>query len=486
MKFSDAFAMGGRSLKERPLETGLIILGIALSACVASASMLLLGSQRAETARLLQGPAYREIVIQAESGNGPDSASALREIVQGTNDRINFSQSDIDSVLAATATIRYSYKASTDNMRVNGFGGPGGFGGPPGNQASTSPASSASPNASASPAVSAAPDRGPPGGPESNLPQATLADNESLIKPALTEFRNMQVSPEFFQAYGLEADEGSLFTDSDSQNQSAVLILGRNLAAQLFPDQDIKTLVGHKVRLENRIYAISGLLSPPAEKVVTANGTSLASLAFTPVVEMVIKDGNQTIRFSRGNSTLRFAVGNSANLSEASTIMTSYFEKAYGVGKVRISVPFEEARLSRDGFDRLLWVIVAFGVGALLMALINLMNMMLTRALRRQAIMGIMGAMGASQKDLLKMQAIEGSLMSTLGSLLGIAGSLPFYNVLYSAGKNLFGIAGGQAPLDLVALLITAPAILVLGLILALIPAWQSSSVPITVALRSE
>jgi uncharacterized membrane protein YdcZ (DUF606 family) len=40
---------------------------------------------------------------------------------------------------------------------------------------------------------------------------------------------------------------------------------------------------------------------------------------------------------------------------------------------VAITVPFEAAQLSQSGFERLLWIIVAFGVGTLVMALINLM-----------------------------------------------------------------------------------------------------------------
>jgi ABC-type antimicrobial peptide transport system permease subunit len=327
---------------------------------------------------------------------------------------------------------------------------------------------------------------GPPGDPFANQPQASLAAGETLLKPDVSEFRAMSVSPEFFLAYGIETAYGVLFTDTETQNNAATLVLGQGLAAQIFPEVKAADLVGKKVRLENRIWAIAGVLSAEASHIVLSNGTSLSDMAFTPAAETVIRNGDQVIRFNRGNSSLRFAVGNSTELSQAAVSLTAYFEKTYGVGKVRITVPFDEARLSRDGFDRLLWVIVAFGVGALVMALINLMNMMLTRALRRQAIMGIMGAMGASQRDLLNLQAIEGGLMATGGSLLGIALSLPFYGVLYNAGKNLFGIAGGQAPLDLGVLFVTAPAILILGLVLALIPAWQSSSMPITMALRSE
>jgi hypothetical protein len=507
MKFRDTLSMGLRSLKERPLETGLIILGIALSACVASGSLLLLGSQRAQTERLLQGPAFREIVVQPENGNGPESSAALREISQTTEDRVSFSNEDVDNILNSVPQVRYSYKASNNNIRVSGFGGgPGGFmiqaAGPAGNPATNdspppsttpesgtpvSPAPQASPEAAAPEAPAALPEMGPPGGaPFQDQPQAELAADEILLTTELTEFRALAVTPEFFQAYGVQTAFGALFTDTETQSNAAVVVLGQGLAAKLFPTETASSLVGRKVRLENRLWSIAGVLDAASGKVELSNGTALDDLAFTPAADFVLRNGNQVIRINRGNSSLRFAVGSPADLAPAYEALNAYFEKTYGIGKVRITVPFDEARLSRDGFDRLLWLIVAFGTGALLMALINLMNMMLTRALRRQAILGILGAMGASQSDLTKLQTVEGGLMASGGSLLGIGLSIPFYGVLYSAGKNLFGISGGQAPLDPMALAITAPLILLVGLLLALIPAWQSSSTPISAALRSE
>jgi hypothetical protein len=566
MKFRDTLAMGLRSLKERPLETGLIILGIALSACVASGSLLLLGSQRAQTERLLQGPAFREIVVQPENGNGPESSAALREINQATEDRVSFSNEDVDNILNSVPQVRYSYKASNNNIRVSGFGGgQGGFmiqaANPAGNPATTgspspsappesgtsaSPAPQASPEAAAGDPASAGiavtmngkgkvkvvkdkkaaaspeapadqgasaatpdaivplgqtapaapqdlgapaalPEMGLPGGtPFRDQPQAELSAGETLLMAELTEFRAMAVSPEFFQAYGVQTAYGVLFTDTETQGNAAAVVLGQDLAAKLFPAEKAQSLVGRKVRLENRLWSIAGILDEASGKVELSNGTALGDMAFAPAADFVIRNGNQVIRINRGNSSLRFAVGGTADLAPAYEALNAYFEKTYGIGKVRITVPFDEARLSRDGFDRLLWLIVAFGTGALLMALINLMNMMLTRALRRQAILGILGAMGASQLDLTKLQTVEGGLMASGGSLLGIGLSIPFYGVLYSAGKNLFGISGGQAPLDPMVLALTAPLILLVGLVLALIPVWQSSNTPITTALRSE
>ena len=148
-------------------------------------------------------------------------------------------------------------------------------------------------------------------------------------------------------------------------------------------------------------------------------------------------------------------------------------------------MPFDKAQLSQSGFERLLWIIVAFGVGTLVMALINLMNMMLTRALRRQTAMGILAAMGADRQTLASLQGVEGGLMALVGTAIGVGLAIPLYELLYQAGKTLFNLET-KASFDWTALVMVTPALLVLTLVLALLPAWQTSKIEITTALRSE
>lgn len=508
MKALDSFVMGLRSLREHPLETGLLIIGIALASTVASASILLQGSQRIQTDKLLEGPAYREIVVQAARSNNPGANNqSLREVTQDTGPTVNLGDKDVQAVIEQVPSVASAYRFSTEVLRTGTqtaafLGGPGGgamvapaagnngaaaASGSTGNVA-TSNAQSTVPSGrtatDAPPAGEGAPPDGPPQFDQGE--DSTLAEGEELLVTDVETFRSLEATAGFFAAYGIEAGEGMLFTDSDTQARAAMVVLGTRLAKRLFPDMDVKDLVNRKIQLSNRIFTISGILSPASDEVSLASGSLLGDLAITPSNQVIIRNGNQVVTFNRGNSTLRFAVAETKDLDEAVKGLEAYFSTTYGAEAVTITVPWEEANLSRNGFDRLLWIIVAFGLGAFVMALINLMNMMLTRSLRRQAAMGILAAMGAARTDLLALQAVEGATMALAGTALGLLGSIPLYGLLYDAGRNLFGIGQGSAPLDAGVFLITAPILALLSVLMAFIPALQVSRLSISSALKAE
>lgn len=501
--------MGFRALKERPLETGLIVLGITLASCVAAASLLLLLSQKAQSDKILQGPAYREILVSSATDAGQSTARAgITLIDQKATQSFQLDASDLPSAGSQIPQLAYGYRAETNRFRVGNFGGPGG--------GAVAVRATAGGNASAS--ASAAPVTAAAGGTEGQAPSMTVVgpdgkattlqiadlppelrgeavpEGVTLLKPAVDNFQGVNVNPSFFLAYGVSTAEGSLFTDEDAANNASTLVLGPGLAKTLFPDKTTAELVGQKVQLNGRIWTLVGVLEKGSADLSLANGNSLENLAFAPIRQQNFGGfagpggdggpGGPGGGFGQTRN-LRFAVAKVSDLPAATVALTKYFDDKYGEGKVSISVPFDKAQLSQSGFERLLWIIVAFGVGTLVMALINLMNMMLTRALRRQTAMGIMAAMGADRQTLASLQAVEGGLMALVGTVIGVGLAVPLYELLYQAGKTLFNLQT-KASFDWAALLMVTPALLVLTLLLALLPAWQTSKIEITTALRSE
>jgi hypothetical protein len=497
MQTRDTFAMGLRSLKERPLETGLIILGITLASCVAAASLLLLLSQKAQSDKILQGPAYREILVSSASDSGQNARSGITLVNQQAAQSFQLSASDLSAAGSTVPQLAFGYRADNTRFRAGNFGGRGGGG----NFAvrvtngGDAPAPAAAPVATGA----VAPNQVGPGGPGGGGPARAfgfqpeaIPEGVTLIKPTATDFNGVNANPSFFLAYGVSAGQGSLFTDDDAVNNAAVLVLGPNLAKNLYPDLTAEKLVGQKTQLNGRIYTIVGVLENSSAGLSLANGNSLADLAFAPIRQ-------QNFGFAPGapgegggfggnfgqTRNLRFAVAKVADLKEASAALTKFFDAKYGEGKVAITVPFEAAQLSQSGFERLLWIIVAFGVGTLVMALINLMNMMLTRALRRQTAMGILAAMGANRQTLAALQGVEGGLMALAGTVIGVVLAIPLYGLLYQAGRNLFNLQT-KASFDWAALSMVTPGLLIVTLLLAFLPAWQTSRIEITTALRAE
>lgn len=504
MRASEGLRMGVRSLRERPLETGLIVLGIALASCIAAASFILLQSQAAQTERILQGPAFREIVVQAvnqgESAQRDAAAATPIDTTQSQTDRISLSDADLQKVLAQLPAVKYGYRYDTGRVRTSGNGGGGFFGGGPNGggpgpavataagTAGTGRTGTASSATGASGAASAGAGQGGDVGAafRQQYQQETVPAGTVLLKPALDVFREVETSPAFFQAYGVGIAYGSFFTADDAKSGKAVTVLGQALARKLFPDTPVAELVGRKAQIQNRIWTVVGVLDDKAESTAISSGTALSELAFVPATMLAINVGGRTVQIGRAADSMRFAVADSSDLEGAQKSLQSYFDAAYGAGKVKLSVPFESARLSRDGFQRLLWIIVAFGAGTLAMALINLMNMMLTRALRRQGQIGILAAMGSSRFDVARLQLFEGGIMAAAGTLIGFLLAIPLHGVLFSAGMSLFGIEETGTVIDPASLLVLGPALVLLALLLALIPAVQISRVAISDALKSE
>jgi|GEM_PF-3288153 hypothetical protein len=523
MRAHDAIGMSLRSIKEKPLESGLIALGVALSGCIAAASILLLGSQTKQMEKILSGPAYREIIVRSADTMQSDDQTAIRETSTGQDRnrmRMNFGEADIEAVKAAVPSVTAGYFVSNEIVRVGAFGGPGmavafggaarsgnaqtGTGQPPGQtgsaqaattQAAGAQSSSAQANAAVAPAAGApmAFDA-PPDMPEELRQQMQEffqgqadVDESTLLSIAEENFSAMEVSPAFFQAYGLSAEHGSLFTEEDAQNRANnMVVLGPGLAARLFPDMKAEELIGRKARLNGRIYTLTGILSADSALISTAQGMKLSEAAYLPSIQIVIRQGDRVIQMGRGQNQVRFSVASTEDLDQAAAGILEYFQATYGEEKVSLSVPFKNAQLSRSSFERLLWLIVAFGLGGFAMAMINLMNMMLTRAMRRQQPLGILSAVGASRADIALLQASEGGTLALVGMAIGLGLSVPLYQLLYKAGEYLFELGMGRIPMDAGVFIGVSVGLLVLSLLLALLPAVQTSRVEIVSALKNE
>jgi len=92
-------------------------------------------------------------------------------------------------------------------------------------------------------------------------------------EPVLTEMEGYAVSPEFFDAWGLQTAQGSLFTESDMTNGKPLLILGSDLAQVLFEDGQS---LGRQVPANFELYEIVGVLEP--------TGETYDDMAFTPAL----------------------------------------------------------------------------------------------------------------------------------------------------------------------------------------------------------
>ncbi len=124
-----------------------------------------------------------------------------------------------------------------------------------------------------------------------------------------------------------------------------------------------------------------------------------------------------------------------------------------------------------------LWTMLAFCVGVLLIACVNVMNMQFARATVRAKELAIRSSLGAQRSRLIGQMLTESLLVAGIGAILGIALAFGATNWLASAVRNLdnpppswitFNVEASALAISVVAMLLAAVAS-------GLLPAWISS-----------
>jgi len=289
---------------------------------------------------------------------------------------------------------------------------------------------------------------------------------ENEPEPVLEELHGYAVTSDFFTIRELYAKEGSLFTESDSENQRALMVVGSEIASTIFKDGEA---LGRKIQVFDKIYSISGILEE--------TGTEIDRRVFTPIqvgAAMMMRGPG----FRGDSSVLYFSVEDTARLNSAADQLTTWFNAEYGEGSVNLDIPRTEATEAADRNGRLITLIMFLALSGLLIASVNVSNILMGRAMRREKTVGILKALGASRIRIFRLFFEEALFIGVAGSLLGVLLSLAITRIMtLSMGLEALS-AGGIAGGILLAMAIT------LGL--TLYPAFQASRIEAAQAMRTE
>lgn len=469
MKPLDRIAVSLRHIRSRLVESLLVIVATAVGVALVAAMVAFVGAYSAQTEALLNHPAYREVIVEVVGSESDLTEPAVPYDAETTSE-INLGAEDLERALAATSALEYGYLADTTRFstRVPGVGGTrSGFEGGGGAPAGRIPGGQAS--------------SGRTGGerPALDLESFFEADPDVITELPLDTFGGALVTSDFFDAYGLAAAQGSLFTDEDVEVGNQVIVLGASLAGKLFPERDP---LGLKVRLNLRTFTVIGVLEGTDLSDVET-GVALDEISFAPNGEAQISFGGQTIRGQRPTRTLRFAVADSALIETAETQLAAHFDTEYGGSTVRVTAPVEAARLERDKLSRVLAVVLFLAGAALFIASINLFNLMLMRVIKRTKHVGISRAIGASQREIFRAFLNESGMMSLLGAAVGLAASPFVYGLLRG---SLVTDAGASTADGWLYLVIGALGAFVFSLIFGVWPARQAARIDASLAIRTE
>ena len=281
-----------------------------------------------------------------------------------------------------------------------------------------------------------------------------------------TARRNV-VDAGFFKALGIPLQEGRLFTAGDTDSDHGIVVVNRNLAGELWPDEDP---LGQILLLEQR-----RSWEPGEYEVVGVVGDT--------VQDSFDSSAQPILYFSAGQ---RYRPSMDLVLRAETDPMTLVAPLREALRQIDPSLTLERARTQEDirwgylALERIRTLVLAsFAVLGLVLAVVGVGSVLAYAVHRRMREIGIRMALGARVADVRRLVLGRGLSLTLAG--LGLGGLVALWVTRLLRGF-LFGI-GATDPRIFggVALVLIAAA-----LAAAWLPAWRASRVDPLIAVRHE
>ncbi|HUE83015.1 MAG TPA: ABC transporter permease [Pyrinomonadaceae bacterium] len=305
-----------------------------------------------------------------------------------------------------------------------------------------------------------------PLGDSSNSSGPILREGETLASgSAGRNIMNSVVTSGYFRTLQIPLLAGRDFDDPDHKEAARVIIVNERMAQMLWPGEDA---VG------KRIFIGTGSKSGPIEVVGVAKTGKYRNLAedprpyyYYPVSQRGPSGMTLIVRTSGDPAALVNPIRNEAQVIDRRIPL-------YGIKTMS-----EHMTWALWGPSMAATLALAFGVVALLLSAVGLYSVMAYVVSQRTRELGIRMALGANRRDVLKLIAIQGMKLASVGLVVGLGLALVLARVLASV---LIGVSSYD-----IATFVVVPLLLALvALIACLIPARRATKVDPLVALRYE
>ena len=285
---------------------------------------------------------------------------------------------------------------------------------------------------------------------------------------------------EYFMVRNYELNEGDFFTPDQVLGRASVVVLGSDVAENLFGRQD--GIVGETIRIEGQPFRVIGVI------IAKGGGGSFGSQDNFVVVPLTSAQTRFVRRASGKIDTIYMQAVSAdavdAAVAEVENILRVRHRITFGADDFTIFTQkdfVETAQLITGTFTVFLGGVAGI---SLLVGGIGIMNIMLVSVTERTKEIGLRKALGARRRDIMVQFLTESALLSMFGGLIGIV-----VGWLLSFGVDQIAKANGtplNPTIGLQAVLLATLFSAAVGIFFGIYPANRAAKLEPVEALRHE
>jgi len=232
-------------------------------------------------------------------------------------------------------------------------------------------------------------------------------------------------SPEIFSVREISIEKGSIFNEGEVRNISKVAVLGKNIANDLFGEENA---VGKNIKISGINFKIIGVAAPKGG-VMGMVADDLVFVPFTTMQKVLAKSDYLTLILIKGEKKeILPQIQQQASLLLAEKHRVDPKEPDFSI------ISQEDILSTLNQVTTVFTIFLGAVAGiSLLVGGIGIMNMMLTSVTERTREIGLRKAVGAKNREILYQILTESVLLTFLGGMIGI-----FLGWLISLGVTKF------------------------------------------------
>jgi putative ABC transport system permease protein len=226
-------------------------------------------------------------------------------------------------------------------------------------------------------------------------------------------------TPDYFEIRSWPAARGAIFSPSDQEAGTKVVLLGQTVAEKLFGTSSDP--VGQVVRIKNIPFQVAGVL---AKKGQSPTGQDYDDAVFVPASTFQSKIQGGLKKFLSG--TIFIGSSSPEATARAQKQVTALLRDRHRIqpgqdDDFSIRNMTEMASAQQEGTKTLTTLLASIAAVSLLVGGIGIMNIMLVSVTERTREIGLRMAVGAKPHQILAQFLVEALTLSVAGGLLGIA-----------------------------------------------------------------